>query len=94
MRVNYQHFPLDTIAAPDLLKTLWKFTTSHYFKKIDEDELYRLNYIRNLLSETNSPILPRSIRDLHLPKHFHDHLATLFSTSYLQQIYDHFEDSI
>jgi hypothetical protein len=67
MRVSYQHFPLDTIAPPDLLKTLWKFITTHYFKKIDEDELYRLNYIRNLLTHPASPLPPRSLRQLSLP---------------------------
>jgi hypothetical protein len=34
-RVTYQHFPLDTINHNDLLKTFWKFITTHHFKKID-----------------------------------------------------------
>lgn len=93
LRVSYPHFPLETIAQGDLLKTFWKFITTHYFKKIDEEELERLNYIRSIFRENHIPQPPQSLQHLRWPQAFFDHLAALYQSNYLQEIYDDYQDT-
>ena len=85
----YQQTNTDNHSNEVLLRQFWHHVYAHYFKKIEFEEIRRIEYLKSFLTEgATSNELPLSPAPSLLAPHpdFQQELSSLFSESYLSKL--------
>ena len=90
-KVAYQQTNVDNHSSDALLRQFWHHIYAHYFKKIEDEEMRRVYYIRSFLqSDPQTAITKGNSPNALLLDHpsFSESLSQIFNPSYLTQLSD------